>query len=120
MNKELFKKNIIYVEDTTESYEYATIPTTITNLGSRGGLSITSINFYSFGYEKFDCEMRSTPTITIYNPVTGAANSIRDTINNVDRTPTITNASTTGYNISSSSMSTSIPHSWHDVADAEL
>lgn len=103
-----------------KSYEYATILTTITNLGSRGGLSITSSNFYSFGYEKFDCEMRSTPTITIYNPVTGAANSIRDTVNNVDRTPTITNASTTGYNISSSSMSTSIPHSWHDVADAEL
>lgn len=103
-----------------KTYEPETALGSSTTIGAEGSVSINTGDFYDYGVRSFNVEMRTAPSITIYNPVGGTTGQIRDISTVVNRTAVISNVSNKGYRINSASMTVNAAHLWHYAASAEL
>jgi hypothetical protein len=104
-----------------KSYSYGVKPGTVDNNGAANfGQPYTNFTGV-YTYVPFKKTMAKQPTIVGYSPATGAANSIRDTTNNADRTVTaILNAGDSGFggfSISGQATTGNPGYSWHYTAD---
>lgn len=77
---------------------------------------------YIMGNCQFPIEMRTTPAIAIYNPVTGAVGSVRRadvSTTNVNVTVDANFLGTNGFSQLTGSFTTDVPYCFHYTADAE-
>lgn len=78
--------------------------------------------YLHFGTVKFPMTMRTTPTVTIVNPSTGSAGSVRDLNNNTNRPATVNTVGSSQFTvlISNNAAGTGAVHVGHYIAEAEL
>ena len=61
-----------------KSYQQTDAVGTVTGTGSYQGIAINAADFYTYGCFTFPAPMRAAPSVTIYNPMTGAAGNFYD------------------------------------------
>jgi hypothetical protein len=103
-----------------KSFALATTPAQ--NVGSTvgAGFAMSHVASASFGTRiNFDSRMRTTPTITTYNPSATNANW-RDVTNSIDRTVTVGNQSESGFTMKGAIGAADAENYIHWQASAEL
>jgi hypothetical protein len=103
-----------------QTYNQGVAPGTITGVGAMVNISFNAGDFNDMAYVIYPVQMRATPTVTIYNTVTGATGSIRDEGGSANRTGTVVDATARSTRFAASGMTAGRVHSWHYTADAEL
>jgi hypothetical protein len=75
---------------------------------------------YAAAVVQFPVLMRTSPTCTVYNPVSGATNSWRDSDSSADRSAGLSTALDSAVTTESSSVAANTSNFFHIVATAEL
>jgi hypothetical protein len=79
-----------------KSYDYGIVAGTVSSNGAKQYVSPTGA--FAFGTTSFSKLMAKTPTVILYNPTTGAANSVRDGAGTDHASATVNNLGQTGFN----------------------
>jgi hypothetical protein len=87
-------------------------------------VALNTSDFYTFGSFRFSVKKRASPTVTLYNPVTGTAGQLRgysDSSNGATTTIEYVNDSGVGrVGCASNNMTTNFVYGFHFAASAEL
>ena len=102
-----------------QSYDIGTVAGTVTSNGQIGWGAVNAGNgeFFQVRYPVF---MRAAPTITTYNPITGASGSVRDVTNGANVTASINGGGMGGFSNLNNALTTGASHLAHYTASAEL
>ena len=104
-----------------KTYDQGVDPGTVTNIGSIRTVGGSNVGRFAFHWDYQD--MRATPSITTFNPNSGATGSARNTTDNTDTNVSASDPSNKSVNIvpTSTDSTDSIDYlSVHATADAEL
>jgi len=104
-----------------KSYNLSTVPGT-TGFGQGGEMKATqnSINPQATWQVQFKVSKRTTPTFTVYNPVTGGTGTCRDDQNNDDAVGTTSIGESNAMPFDASGSTAGFNHYIHWTASAEL
>jgi len=102
-----------------QSYDIGTAAGTVTYAGNIGWGAVNAGNgeFFQVRYPVF---MRAVPTITTYNPVTGASGSVRNTTGSANVTAAINGGGMGGFSNLNAGLTTGSSYLAHYTASAEL
>ncbi len=102
-----------------KSYNIDVAPGTVTTIGRRIGWSLNTTDMYDNGIE-FPVIMRTTPTVTIYNPETGNAGSMRSPTDSQNKTASVSDVSQRAFRVTGTDLTPNRYHYYHWIAQAEL
>jgi hypothetical protein len=109
-----------------EYYNLRTYPrgtatgTANTLTGAEYGVAASATTFQDGGVRRNKWMRGTGVSTTIYNPITGAANSIRNVTNNTDVAVSIVQQNGQMYQINGVGMTTGHLYAWHSVRTSEL
>lgn len=119
--RDIFEELLLCQRYLEKSYGLEVVPGTISNIDSTFLRATATTGVQTLGTVFFKTEKRVVPAITIYNPVTGTAGSVRDVNTSTNINSTVTLAGNKCFDVeTTASINNQSGSRSHYVADAEL